>query len=151
MVPQVVELELWSLPGSPRTPFDGKTVAERCQLETSMSPRVVLGLNFIPGAEDVQSLGASLATGELRQEDFMEFCTERGLEPDPHKEQSAAEFLAFSQGQALAWLHLPAEADGLTMARTLVTWARQNEMQLRDGASTYEPLSEDQVYAYWPE
>jgi len=151
MLPLVVELELWSLPRSARTPFDGKTVAERCRLETGMSPRVVLGLNFVPGAEDVQSLDGALATGEFRQEDFMAFCTERGLEPDPRHEQSAAEFLAFTQGQALAWVHLPAEEAGLTMARTLIAWAHQNEMQLRDGASTYEPLSEDQVYAYWPQ
>jgi hypothetical protein len=149
MPPLVVELELWSQPRSAGTPYDGKAIAERCRSETGLGSTVVLGLNFVPDAIDVENLRASLSAGELTREDFLEFCAGRRLEPDVRNERSASEFLAFANGQALAWLHLPAEETGLEMARTLVAWASRNTMQLRDGASTYEPLSKCHVFALW--
>lgn len=149
MAPLIVELELWSLPRVARTPFDGKDAAERCRSETGLASTVVLGLSFVPDSVDVQNLRNALQQGEVRQEEFRAFCLERGLESEAGNERSAAEFLAYVEGQALAWLHLPAEEGGLSMARTMVAWAASNSMQLRDGASTYEALSEKQVYALW--
>ena len=35
------------------------------------------------------------------------------------------------------------------MARALVTWAADNGLDIHDGASTYERLSEEQIYALW--
>lgn len=136
MPPPIVELELWSLPRSVQTPFDGKDVADRCRTETGLAATVVLGLNFIPDVLDVQNLRTALKSGEHAIEDFTAFCTERGLDPEPGNERSASEFLAFAEGQAIAWLHLPAEEAGLNMARTLVAWAAHNDMQLRDGEAS---------------
>ena len=149
MYPQIVELELWTLPHDAHTPLDGKGVAARCQRETGLPASVVLGLNFIPDATDVQSLRDSLNEDETLVAKFLKFCAIRGLEPISDNERSASEFLAFAEGQAVAWLHLPAEEPGLEMARTLVEWAARNAMQLRHGDGTYEQLEENQVYALW--
>ncbi len=149
MAPHIVELELWSLPRAALTPFDGKEVASRCRTETGLASNVVLGLNFVPDGVDVQNLRTALHDGALRHEEFLAFCAKGGLEPEPENERSAAGFLAYSEGQALAWLHLPAEEAGLNMARTMVAWAASNNMQLREAARNYKPLSEREVYALW--
>jgi hypothetical protein len=148
--PQIVELELWSMPGTKKTPFNGKEVAKRCREETGLPETVVLGLNFLPDPIDVQDLLKSLNRNELRIEEFLAFCADRGLEPSTENERAAAEFLACAAGQAIAWLHLPADKSGLNMAQTLVLWAAQNRMQLRHGDGNYEVLGESQVYAFWP-
>jgi hypothetical protein len=84
---------------------------------------VVLGLNFVPDPTDVENLLASLSSGEICLEDFVAFCAERSLESNPRNERSAAEFLAFAEGQALAWLRVPAGEAGISIVRTLVGWA----------------------------
>lgn len=150
MHPRIVELELWTLPRSTKTPLDGKAAAVVCQRETGLPSTTVLGLNFIPAASDLQDLREALTRRELQEDEFLSFCDARGLEASLDCGRSAAEFLAFAQGQAIAWLHLPEDDSGLAMARTLVAWASKNGMQIRDGASTYAPLTESQVYALWP-
>jgi hypothetical protein len=147
--PLIVELELCLAPRSIDAPLEGKDVAARCQQETGLSRDVVLGLSFVPEQYDVEELKRAVEATEVRLEDFQAFCKRRGLPSDPQNTRSAAEFLAFAQGQRLAWLHLPAESAGLEMARTLTRWAADNGMQIRDGSSTYELLSDEQVYQRW--
>jgi hypothetical protein len=147
--PLIVELELWLPPFSDRAPLEGKELAARCQRETALSSDVVLGLNFVPDEQDVDQLKMAVEVGEVTLVDFKNFCERRGLRPSPEDTRSAAEFLVFMRGQPLAWLHLPAEPRGLAMARTITRWAHENDMQVHDGASTYEMLSEEQVYRRW--
>lgn len=147
--PPIVELELWLPPLSERAPLEGKEVATRCRQETGLPSDVVLGLNFVPDEQDVEQLKHAVDMEEVGPDDFQNFCERRGLQPTPEDKRSAAEFLAFVHGQALVWLHLPAESSGLAMAKTLTRWALKNDLQVRDGASTYELLSEEQVYALW--
>ena len=149
MLPSIFELELCTLPRTPGTPFDGKDVAQRCRSDTGLPETAVLGLSFIPDRIDVQNLHTSITKSELGAEEFLAYCAESSLEPNTDNERSAAAFLAYAEGQRIAWLHLPAEESGLEMARILVGWAARNGMQLRDGARTYEPLTEIQVYALW--
>lgn len=147
--PPIVELELWLPPQSDRAPLDGKELAARCLRETGLPSDVVLGLNFVPDEQDVEQLKRAVETNEVKPEDFQSFCKGRGLRPNPEDMKSAAEFLVFARGQSLAWLHLPAESSGLAMAKMIVSWARENNMQVHDSASTYELLSEEQVYGRW--
>lgn len=147
--PLIVELELWLPPLSDSAPLEGKELAARCQRETGLPSDVVLGLNFVPDEQDVEQLKRAVEANEVKPEDFQSFCERRGLQPTPEDTRSAAEFLAFTRGQSLAWLHLPAEPSGLAMARTIVRWAHENNMRVHDGASTYELLSEEQVYERW--
>ena len=147
--PLIVELELWLPPLSDRVPLEGKELAARCQRETGLSADVVLGLNFVPDQQDVEQLGRAVELGEVKAEDFHYFCITRGLPPDQEDTRSAAEFLVFIRGQSLAWLHLPAEPVGLEMAKTITRWAHENDIQIHDGDSTYELLSEEQVYGRW--
>ena len=149
MYPLIVELELWLPAGSPLAPLEGKEVAARCQRETGLAPDVVLGLNFASDEQDVHELERDLAGGAVRLEGFRGFCRLRGISTDALDARSAAEFLVFAKGQPLAWLHLPAESHGLAMAKSLTKWARENNMQLRDGGNTNDLLSEAQVYALW--
>jgi|APTNR8051073442_1049403.scaffolds.fasta_scaffold31474_3 hypothetical protein len=149
MPPLIVELELWLPPQSDQAPLEGKDVAARCQRETGLAPDVVLGLSFVPDEHDVGTLKRALEEGEVEADEFRSFCQNRGLPSDAEDTQSAAEFVAFTQGQPLAWLHLPAESGGLAMARKLTRWAHENNFQLRDGASTYELLSDAQIYSLW--
>ncbi len=145
----IVELELWSPPGSESLAKEGKDVAARCQQESGLPTDVVLGLNFVPDEQDVETLRARLEAGEVHANDFLSFCAQRGLPTSPEHARSAAEYLVYIQGQPLAWLHVPAERSGFLMAQTLVKWARQNGLELRDGGYTNELLSEAQVYANW--
>ena len=147
--PLIVELELCLPPLSDRAPLEGKQLAARCQRETGLSSDVVLGLNFVPDEQDVEQLKRALETEEVKSEDFHSFCETRGLRPNPEDTRSAAEFPVFARGQRLAWLHLPAEPSGLAMAKTIVRWAHDNNMEVHDEASTYELLSEEQIYGRW--
>ena len=147
--PLIVELELWLPPLSDHAPLEGKELAARCQRETGQPSDVVLGLNFVPDEQDVEQLKRALELEEVKPEDFQNFCERRGLRPTPEDPRSAAEFLVFIRGQSLAWLHFPAEPTGLAMAQTITRWANENNMQVHDGAGTYELLSEEQVYERW--
>jgi hypothetical protein len=147
--PLIVELELWLPPQSEGALLEGKEVAARCRQDAGLPSVVVLGLNFVPDEQDVEQLKRALDTEEVKPEEFQSFCEGRGLRSTPEDIRTAAEFLVFLQGQSLAWLHFPAEPSGLVMAKTLTRWAHENNMQVRDGASTYELLSEEQIYGLW--
>jgi len=147
--PLIVELELWLPPQSDRAPLDGKGLAARCRHETGLSSDVVLGLSFVPNEQDVAEVKRAIEAGEIQAEAFQRFLKKRGLPSHTETERSAAEFLAFVRGQPLAWLHLPAESPGLAMAQALTEWARKNNLQVHDGARTYEQLADSQVYALW--
>jgi hypothetical protein len=145
----IVELELWLPPLSERAPLEGKELAARCQRETGLPPDVVLGLNFVPDVRDVEQLKRAIEMEEVKLENFQNFCERRSLRSSTEDTRSAAEFLVFVRGQSLAWLHLPAEPSGLAMAKTITRWAHENGMQVHDGSSTYELLTEEQVYGRW--
>jgi hypothetical protein len=147
--PLIVELELWLPPLSDRAPLEGKELAARCQRETGLPSDVVLGVDFVPDEQDVEQIKHAFEMEEVEPAAFQDFCERRGLPPTPDATRSAAEFLVFIRGQSLVWLHLPAEPSGLAMAKTLWRWAHTNNMQVHDGASTYELLSEEQVYGRW--
>ena len=149
MPPLIVELELWLPPRCEQAPLEGKDVADRCQHETGLAPDVVLGLSFVPDEHDVGALRRAIEQGEVKLEEFRRFCLGRGLPFEAENARSAAEFVAFTQGQPLAWLHLPAESAGLDMAKVLTQWAHKSGYELRDGSSTFELLSDSQVYALW--
>ena len=145
----IVELELWTRPWRHDSPLEGKDVAARCREETGLPADVVLGLSFVADEQDVEELARDLSNGDVELTDFERFCQERQLAADPTVPRSAAEFLASNRGQAVAWLHLPAELAGLEMARTLASWARNNDMRVHDGADTFEPLRDEQVHSLW--
>lgn len=131
--------------------LDGKEVAKRRRRETGLPEGVVLGLNSFPDLIDVQNLRDALSTGETREAEFFEFCSQQGLEQTPESERSAYEYLGFAQGRSLAWLHIPAAETGLEMVQTIIGWVSRNGFQLHDGARTYAPLTGTQIYALWQE
>jgi len=146
---RVIELELWSKPGSALLPQTGKSVAIACRRETGLSEQVVLGLNFVPDAADMRNLQLSLTEGEFCQAEFEQFCATRGLSADTNDNISAAEFLAHAVGQPLAWLHLPESREGLHMAHLVLGWAEKSGYLLRVGQSE-PPLRTEELSCLWP-
>lgn len=132
---RVVEIELWSTPRSTVIPVDGKEVAAVCREGAGLPPKIVAGLNFVPDEIDVVNLRHSISEGDVSQSEFELFCLSRGLRADSTDNMSAAYFLAFSDGQPLAWLHLPENAEGYQMATAILGWAESNGYVLRLGQS----------------
>jgi hypothetical protein len=120
---RIVELELWSRPRTSIAPQDGKAVAEACRNDTGLSQEVVLGLNFVPDKSDVENLQLALAAGEVTLHEFKRYCAKQQLEPAINSTSSAAAFLAYANGQPLAWCHFPAGPEGYPMARLTLQWA----------------------------
>lgn len=145
---RIVDLELWSLPLDAQMPFDGKRIAEECRTSTGLPDDVVLGLNFIPDATDITNLEISISQGEVTTQAFQEFCAKHNLLHDRYDPLSAGRFLATAFGQPLAWLHFPAGAEGLEMARQLFTWASSRRFIVVAGRGE-APLSMDQLGQYW--
>jgi len=129
-------------------PLDGKRVAQDCRSATGLAPEVVLGLNFVPDETDVQNLEFMFSGQELTREEFLEFCASRGLVPDPANLVSAARFVAFACGQPLAWLHFPAEAIGLLMARSVWAWVAGLGYVICTGQGG-TPLSQTEMENMW--
>jgi hypothetical protein len=146
-VQQVVDLELWSLPQRAAVPLDGKAIAEQCRLATSLPEEVVLGLSFVSDEADVAALAAALVEGESRER-FEAFCRQQELPDDPSHPASAAHFLAFTEGQPLAWLHFPASLAGQSMALQALRWAASQGYVVRSGQGG-PALSEAEVGALW--
>jgi hypothetical protein len=146
---RIVELELCSKPRDPRTPFDGKEIAINCRSDTGLSDQIVLGLSLVADVIDVQNLKSAFACGELSEEEFTFYSNARGLKSDKENQHSACQYLAFAEGQSLAWLHIPAEQTGLGIAKKLVLWAAQNGMEIRKGSSPFQLLSEEEIYEQW--
>jgi len=123
-MPPVIELELWSRPSSNLPPEIGKVVvAPRCSGDLNLPEGVVLGLSEIPDSTDSQNLGAALAGGELQLEEFNVFCAQNGLQANVSAADSAAKYLEYSYGRAIAWVHLPASADGIEIGQRINAWA----------------------------
>ena len=145
---RIVELELWSAPGSLTTPVDGKQVAEQCMRATSLPADVVLGLSFIPGDTDVEILKMLIAEGVTTKDHFEVYCQGAHLSAMPLSSESAARFIASVEGSSLAWLHFPASPDGREMALQVHRWASNAGYIVRKCQG--EPaLSELQVAALW--
>lgn len=145
---RIVDLELWSLPLEAQMPFDGKLIAEECRTSTGLPDDVVLGLNFIPDATDITNLEISISSGEVTTQAFQEFCAKNNLLHDRNDSLSAGRFLAYAFGQPLAWLHFPACAEGLVMARQIFAWASSRRF-LVVAAQGEASLSMDQLERYW--
>ncbi len=145
---RVVDLKLWSQPRQFKRPRDGKTVAHECRTATGLSDDVVLGLNFIPDAIDIQNLDAELSAGEVNMNEFRQFCLQEHLSPDPQDKASAACFRAFRFGQPLAWLHFPAGPEGLPMAKQVLAWAQRGGYAITRGQSETS-LAEGEIVSLW--
>ena len=146
---RVVELELWSKPRISVFPMDGKLVASACRDGTGLSEQVVLGLSFVPDETDTKNLQLALAEGELAQTEFEQFCARLGLHADTRDEISAGRFLTYAVGQPLAWLHLPENAEGLSMAASILAWAESKGYIVTLGKSE-PPLGVDELPRLWP-
>jgi hypothetical protein len=145
---RIVDLEIWSYPRQATAPHDGKAVAEACRIATSTPHEVVLGLNFVPGEVDISLLASKLAAGETSEPEFKQFCQLQGLPSDVGNQKSAAHFIAFVEGQRLAWLHFPESSRGKDMALLVQRWATRVGHVIRacQGEGT---LSEAEVLALW--
>ncbi|MDZ7920213.1 hypothetical protein [Rhodoferax sp.] len=143
-----MDLELWSAPLDAQVPFDGKLVAEECRALTGLPGDVVLGLNFIPDITDLANLEISVASGEVTTQAFQEFCAKHNLTINRSDPFSAARFIAYAFGQPLAWLHFPAGAEGLEMARQVFAWASSRGF-IVIALQGDKPLSMDQLEQYW--
>lgn len=104
---RVLELEIWSAPGSSLGTEAGDEVAARAAEALGLLPTVVLGLNFATSAVDAELLQQALAEGEPSATAFTAFCAEMGLRPSLQDPHSAALFLERAYGRALAWVHIP--------------------------------------------
>ena len=148
MLRRVVELELWSKPGNPNGPLNGKDVARACRLATGAPEDVVLGLNFVPSPTDVENVRLMIADGEASTYAFTRFCSERGLPCDPTSQLSAANYLVHARGQPLAWLHFSADHNGLRDAQRIFRWAEAMHFLVvaeQDGLS----LDLDTLAVFW--
>jgi hypothetical protein len=145
---RIVELELWSRPRTSIAPQDGNAVAEACRKDTGISEDVVLGLSFAPDESDVLSLQLALAAGEVTPDEFKRYCAQQQLEPAINSTSSAASFLAYANGQPLAWCHFPAGPDGYPMARLTLQWAGSMNLLLAIGQGE-QSLRETQLAELW--
>jgi hypothetical protein len=145
---RIVDLELWSYPRLTTAPHDGKAIAEACRVATSMPHEVVLGLNFVPSEVDISLLATKLAAGETSEPEFEQFCRSQGLPSDVGNQKSAAHFVAFLEGQPLAWLHFPEGSNGKDMALLVHRWAVRVGHVIRAGQGEGQ-LSEAEVLALW--
>lgn len=146
--PLVIELEIWSQPGSELERDAGKEIGPRCSSELCLPGGIVLGLSAIPDPIDAQNLRSYLAEGELSYAEFQEFCVNRGLPADVSVIDSAARFLAYSHGVPLAWVHLPASPEGLEFGCRVHLWARSHKYCLVEPSAEYcfiEGASLDQL------
>ncbi len=150
-LPSVVELELWSSPGTADLPLDGKAIAERCRSENDLPEHVVLGLSFVPDETDVRNVLSSFEAGESSEESFISFCAAHALPADPKSASSAAMFLAYIEGQPLAWLHLPVGQEGLSMCQRLCAWASRERLVVCLPKPLSEPAPLQEVLHHWPQ
>ena len=146
----IVDLELWSAPGSSLCLPSGRPVAERCRVDLGLPESVVLGLSFDSDDTDVQNLTLALQEGELTEADFRMFCSKHDAPATLTHTESAARFLAFSYGQSLAWLHFPATTSGAQMCRNVIHWARRENLCVVQATAQYCLLGETGVSLVWP-
>jgi hypothetical protein len=146
---RIVELELWSMPGSAGAPFDGKAIAHECRQDLGLSSEVVLGLSFVPNQTDVERFRWRLTNGESSTEQFQAYCVARGIPAQLGALPSVAEYVAHVEGQPLAWLHLPAELDGFPQAKKVLRWALSKGFMVVQAQRPESPLAEESLRALW--
>lgn len=133
---RVIELEIWSRPSFNLPQEIGKqAIGPRCTDELKLPEGVVLGLSEIPDPVHALNLGMSLAAGEVSRQAFDEFCSQNGLEKNVSSIASAAKFLEYTYGRGLAWVHLPATAEGVSLGQRINAWAHS------EGYCLVEPYS----------
>ncbi|WP_265705498.1 hypothetical protein [Verminephrobacter aporrectodeae] len=106
----VRELEAWSKPGHLLHPAYGK-VLQQAMWKKGIPEDVFLGLSAIPEETHCESLKLAIQSGELTEDSFKEFCLSHGLPDSMQSKESAAKFLEYLEGRALAWIHLPIDAE----------------------------------------
>ena len=144
----VVELELRSRPLSSPTPLNGRAVADKCRQDIDLPATVVLGLNYVPDEIDSVNLLTAIANREFSLQEFSHHCEQQMLKNDPTDKVSAASFLAYVEGQPLAWLHIPATSEGQIIAKRLSTWATKNGFHIVLGQGK-APLTTEQISNLW--
>ncbi|WP_265284925.1 hypothetical protein [Verminephrobacter aporrectodeae] len=107
----VRELEAWSKPGYLLDPEYGKDVLQQKLWAKGVPKDVFIGLSKIPSERHCEILEWSIQSGELTEDSFKEFCLSRGLPDSMQSKESAANFLEYMEGRALAWIHLPIDAE----------------------------------------
>ncbi|WP_133001232.1 hypothetical protein [Luteimonas arsenica] len=145
---RIVDLELWSLPRTAASPLDGKYVAEECRVASGLPDDIVLGLNYVPSDTYVRNLASAFEDSASLAVQFSSFCQDRGLPTEKECPKSAAHFLAFWEGQPLAWLHFPSAPEGREMAIRVHEWAEKCGYAIRAGQGAPE-LSKIEIQAFW--
>jgi hypothetical protein len=147
-IPRIFELELWSRSGS-RAPLCGKTISQQCRDATGLSEEVVLGLSSLGDETDPVNLRRLFEACASQREVFLSFCREEGLTPSTQNQGAACRYLAYVNGQALAWLHFPAADPGPDMARTLLKWASSKNFVLVEPETSTQLLDEASLAQAW--
>jgi hypothetical protein len=122
----IYELELWSRPGRNLNQDYGKELEHIINMDLSLEKNICKGLSYIPNIADVHNLKSAINACEINQEDFLEYCVNQKIHPDLLNETSAALYLEYLYGRALAWLHIPCNQMAKTHYFILVEWAKKN-------------------------
>ncbi|WP_139019219.1 MULTISPECIES: hypothetical protein [Acidovorax] len=104
------ELEAWSLPGLLLHPEYSKTTLQEEMWREGVPKNVFLGISAIPDKIDCENLKFLIHSGELKENEFMEFCVIHKLPETSESEESSAKFLEYKKGRCLAWIHLPTDS-----------------------------------------
>lgn len=107
----VRELEVWGYPGNKLSIEEIDRLVAKIGDELNFSKVVLIPYHSIPDETDVENLSICLSEGELTLDALVRFCNRENLAVDVQDIKTASEFLTYSFGQKLAWLHLPAECD----------------------------------------
>lgn len=138
---EVYELEVWSQPGKNLPAEFGKELKAEIDSNLSLKAEVFIGLSFIPSTTDTTNLLHALNESELKIGDFERYCKLNNCEPSVSVHTSAAKYLEFSYGRALAWLHIPHSSEGLVVLNRIMQWATGNGYNLQCGQQLYCLLS----------
>ena len=134
---EVYELELWSRPRALLPLEYGKELEKEVNLKLSLPKGIFSGLSLVYSDTDRDNLLHALNEKELKHEQFLVFCKMGKFEPSANNKESAARFLEFSYGRALAWLHIPHTPSGLKYYSSLLAWATENKFNIQCGNKLY--------------
>jgi len=107
----VRELEVWGYPGNQISLEECDRLIASIANELSLPENTLIPYHSIPDVTDVENLSIGLSERELTLDDFVQFCTKKGIFANLADSNSANEFLTLWYGQKLAWLHLPQQLD----------------------------------------
>lgn len=131
----VRELEVWGYPGSKLSIEEGDRLVAEIGNELNFPETVLIPHHSTPYETDVENLSICLSEGELTLDAFAHFCSRQNLAVDIKDIRAASEFLTYSYGQKLAWLHLPAERDTDQYLATISQKLQQHSCSLIDPES----------------